>query len=122
MSQFRFEVATANDDAELRHVLAATPMPGLISVSYRREPSYFGASVVSGGFHQVLAVRDAEANRIAGFVFRSVRTMFVNGRPEPVGYLSGLRTCPSIAIAVFWREALFTCVDCMRMGEQRSIS
>jgi hypothetical protein len=94
MSQFRFEVATANDDAELRHVLAATPMPGLISVSYRREPSYFGASVVSGGFHQVLAVRDADVNRIAGFVFRSVRTMFVNGRPEPVGYLSGLRALP----------------------------
>jgi hypothetical protein len=94
MSQFRIEVATPADDAELRHVLAATPMPGLISVSYRREPSYFGAAVVSGDFHQVLAVRDAEAGRIAGFVSRSVRSMFVNGRPEPIGYLSALRALP----------------------------
>jgi hypothetical protein len=94
MSQFRIDVATAADDAELRHVLAATPMPGLITVSYRREPSYFGAAVVSGDFHQVLAVRDAAAGRIAGFVSRSVRSMFVNGRPEPVGYLSALRSLP----------------------------
>jgi hypothetical protein len=94
MSQFRIDVATAADDAELRQVLAATPMPGLISVSYRREPSYFGAAVVSGDFHQVLAVRDAEAGRIAGFASRSVRSMFVNDRPEPVGYLSALRSLP----------------------------
>lgn len=94
MSQFRIDVATTADDAELRHVLAATPMPGLITVSYRREPSYFGAAVVSGDFHQVLAVRDAAAGRIAGFVSRSVRSMFVNGRPEPVGYLSALRSLP----------------------------
>src|SRR5436305_9094059 len=94
MSQFRCEVATADDDAELRQVLAATPMPGLISVSYRREPSYFGAAVVSGGFHQVLAVRDAAADRIAGFVSRAIRPMFVNGRPEPIGYLSALRALP----------------------------
>jgi hypothetical protein len=94
MSQFRFEVATADDDAELRQVLAATPMPGLVSVSYRREPSYFGAAVVSGGFHQVLAVRDAQADRIAGFVSRAIRSMFVNGTQEPIGFLSGLRALP----------------------------
>src|SRR5438874_318094 len=94
MSQFRFELATPDHDAELRHVLAATPMPGLVSVSYRREPSYFGAAVVSGGFHQVLMVRDAEADRVAGFVSRSARPMLVNGQPEPIGYLSALRALP----------------------------
>jgi hypothetical protein len=94
MSQFRFELATADDDAELRHVLAATPMPGQVSVSYRREPSYFGAAVVSGGFHQVLMLRDVAADRVAGFVSRSVRPMFVNGQPESIGYLSALRALP----------------------------
>ncbi len=91
MSQFRFELATDDDDAELRQVLAATPMPGKVSVSYRREPSYFGAAVVSGGFHQVLVLRDVEADRVAGFVSRSVRPMFVNGQPDAIGYLSALR-------------------------------
>jgi hypothetical protein len=94
MSQFRFELATDDDDAELRQVLAATPMPGQVSVSYRREPSYFGAAVVSGGFHQVLVLRDIEAHRVAGFVSRSVRPMFVNGQPEAIGYLSALRALP----------------------------
>ncbi|HEV2970643.1 MAG TPA: hypothetical protein VGY55_11800 [Pirellulales bacterium] len=94
MSRFRFEVATAEDDAELRRVLAATPMPGHVSVSYRREPSYFAAAAVSGGFHQVLVVRDAEAGRIAAFISRSVRSMRVNGQPEPIGYLSALRALP----------------------------
>ena len=94
MSQFRFEVATAADDAQLRHVLAATPMPGHVSVSYRREPSYFAAAAVSGAFHQVVVARDAEAQRVAAFIARSVRSMFVNGRPDSVGYLGGLRTLP----------------------------
>jgi hypothetical protein len=94
MSRFRFELATDDDDAELRHILAAIPMPGHVSVSYRREPNYFGAAVVSGGFHQVLVVRDAETGRVAGFVSRSARMMHVNGTPESIGYLSGLRFLP----------------------------
>jgi hypothetical protein len=94
MSQFRFELATANDDADLRRVLAATTMPGVVSVSYRREPSYFGAAVTSGGFHQALMVRDVVADRVAGFVSRSARPMCVNGQPQPIGYLSMLRALP----------------------------
>lgn len=94
MARFQFELATSADDAALRHVLAATPMPGLVSVSYRREPSYFSAAVVSGGFHQVVICRDSEEGRVAGFISRSARPMFVNGRPEPVGYLSALRALP----------------------------
>ena len=42
----------------------------------------------------MLAVRDAQADRIAGFVSRAIRSMFVNGSPEPIGYLSGLRALP----------------------------
>jgi hypothetical protein len=94
MSQFRFELATADDDADLRRILAATPMPGHVTVSYRREPSYFDGAVISGDFHQVLVARDAAASRIAGFVSRSVRPMNVNGEPEPIGYLGGLRFLP----------------------------
>ena len=43
MSRYRFDLATEADDAALRRVLADTPMPGRIAVSFRREPSYFAA-------------------------------------------------------------------------------
>src|SRR5262245_55825910 len=58
MSSFRFEVATHDADADLRRILAETPMPGRVVVSLLREPSYFAAAVVDGKFHQVIAARD----------------------------------------------------------------
>jgi hypothetical protein len=94
MSRFQFELATPADDADLRHILAATPMPGRISVSFRREPSWFEAAVVDGYFRQVVACRDLDTGRLVGFGCRSVRRLFVNGVPSDVGYLSSLRVLP----------------------------
>jgi len=91
MSRYRFELATPADDGELRAVLAATPMPGSIAVSFHREPSYFGAAVVDGRFRQTLAARDQQTRRIVGVASRSVGPRYVNGQPADVGYLSGLR-------------------------------
>jgi hypothetical protein len=91
MSLYQFEVATPDADAELRRILAETPMPGRVVVSFRREPSYFAAAVVDGGFHQVIAARDRAADRLIGFGARSVRDRYVNGRVEPIGYLNSLR-------------------------------
>ena len=94
MGRYQFELATRADDAELRSILAATPMEGTVSLSFRREPSFFDAAVVSGDFHQVVICRDTRASRIAGFGCRSVREMYVNGQPTPIGYLSALRLLP----------------------------
>lgn len=91
MARYEFELATEADDGELRRILAATPMPGTISVTFQREPSYFDAAVVDGSFRQTIVCRDRVAKRIAGFCSRSVRTRYVNGAPQPVGYLSLLR-------------------------------
>ena len=91
MSRYYFELATEKDDAELREILAATPMPGRISVSFHREPSFFDGAVVYGDFLQVAICRDTERKRIAGFGTRSIREMYVNGHPRPIGYLSMLR-------------------------------
>ncbi len=91
MSRFQFELATADDDQALRRLLAATPMPGTVSVTFRREPSFFEAAVVDGRFRQVIVARDRTTGQIAGLGCRSVRSMYVNGRPRPVGYLSSLR-------------------------------
>ncbi|MDA1050918.1 MAG: hypothetical protein O3C40_10625 [Planctomycetota bacterium] len=94
MGRFKFELATRDDDAELRSILAATPMDGQISLSFRREPSFFDAAAVEGDFHQVAICRDSRDKRIAGFGCRSVRMMYVNGQPTPIGYLSALRALP----------------------------
>jgi hypothetical protein len=91
MSRFRFELATEADDADLRHVLAETPMQGRIAVAFRREPSWFAAAAIDGNQRQVVACRDVESGRIVGFGCRSIRTLYVDGQPQSVGYLSSLR-------------------------------
>ncbi len=91
MGGYRFELAKDDDDAELRRVLAATPMPGRVSVTFQREPSYFEAAVVDGTFRQTVSCREGERDQIIGFGSRSVREMSVNGTATPIGYLSMLR-------------------------------
>src|SRR5438552_6962737 len=91
MNRYRFDLASEADDADLRRVLAETPMPGRIAVSFRREPSYFAAAAVDGRFRQVVAARDIHSGRIVGFGSRSVGQRYVNGLPTPIGYLSSLR-------------------------------
>jgi hypothetical protein len=91
MSRFQFELATVDDDQALRGLLAATPMPGAVSVTFRREPSFFEAAVVDGRFRQVIVARDRTTGEIIGLGSRSVRNMYVNGHARPVGYLSSLR-------------------------------
>jgi ribosomal protein S18 acetylase RimI-like enzyme len=94
MSRFRFELAGPPDDAELRALLAATPMPGAISIGFRREPSFFDAGAVDGRFRQVVAARDSTSGAIVGMGTRTVSPRFVRGTPQPIGYLSGLRVRP----------------------------
>jgi hypothetical protein len=91
MSRYRFQLATRSDDAELREILADTPMPGRITVRYQREPSYFDGAVVYGSFHQVIIGRDDEEDQIVGFGSRSIRDCYVNGDAMPIGYLCNLR-------------------------------
>src|SRR5262245_37469483 len=91
MSRYRIELATPAADADLRHIMAQTPMEGQIAVSFRREPSWFAAAVVDGRERQVVVCRDTESGRLVGFGSRSVREVYVNGAPATVGYLSSLR-------------------------------
>lgn len=93
--RYRFELAGIADDADLRHVLSKTPMPGAISIRFEREPSYFDASVVDGRFRQIVACRDTDSGRFVGFGSCSIIDRFVNGEPRAIGYLSNLRLLPS---------------------------
>ena len=94
MSRYPFVLAGPEDDADLRQVLASTPMAGRMVVSFQREPSWFDAAVVDGFERQVVACRDSTSGRIIGFGCRSLRELFVNRQPATVGYLSSLRVLP----------------------------
>ncbi len=93
-SRFRFELATAADDADLLRLLRLTPMEGDVRVSLQREPSFFQAAAVEGPDHHVLVVRDTRDDRVVGMGSISIRSRYVAGRCEPVGYLSNLRLLP----------------------------
>lgn len=70
-------------------------MPGAISLSFEREPNFFGAADIEGTFHQTIAARDIESNKLIAFGSRSVRPMYVDGKVQPVGYMSQLRVQPT---------------------------
>ena len=91
MTRYRLELAGPADDEDLRHVLACTPMPGDIALTFRREPSFFRGAGVDGFQRQIVACRDTETGRIVGFGCRSLRKLHVNGVVRTIGYLSTIR-------------------------------
>lgn len=85
------ELATREDEPELRRLLRDNPMPGAIRVSLEREPDAFVAAAIEGRPHATVVARDPVTRRLAGMGSRAVMDIFVNGAPARVGYLSQLR-------------------------------
>jgi len=87
--RFRFQVAGPEHEAGLRRILAEEAMPGTIRMAYTREPDFFAGLALEGTFTQAfVALRGGQPEAMGT---RAVRTLLVNGQPEPVGYLGGLR-------------------------------
>ncbi len=93
-SLFHLDFAVEADDAALRRLLRETPMPGSIQITLEREPSYFNAMKSEGGRHHTFCARNRETGKIFAMGCRTVRELYVNGRPQQVGYLSQLRIAP----------------------------
>ena len=68
-------------------------MPGDVSISFARDPSYFGATPVEGHHAKVIVGRTKE-NRIVGMGTRAEKRGYMNGRLSCFGYVSGLRLQP----------------------------
>ena len=85
----QFSVATGADDAEIRRLLRTNPIPGRISYSLEREPSYFLDGGMPGETKQTIIAREAGELVCVGYC--TVRERFVNGVRKRVGYLGGLR-------------------------------
>jgi hypothetical protein len=84
-------LATPEDDSELRELLRRSPIPGPISVTFEREPSFYNSCRIRGDFFQIAAGRDRRSGKIIGLGTRSVAPAFINGKPIPLGYLADLR-------------------------------
>jgi len=89
-----FRLANHADDPKLRSLMRETVVPGHIKLVYAREPDFFVAYRDNDEQTQVIVAEDQ--GRINGVACRSVRNLLVNGKPSPVGYLSGLRLRASV--------------------------
>ena len=91
MSRYCFAPATLEDDAHLRQRMAAEWMRGPLSVSFRREPSYFAGCALQGEDAQVYTCVDSHNGVLVGMAARLMTQCYVNGEPQRVGLLSDLR-------------------------------
>lgn len=94
MSRFEFAVADPSDDAQLRARMAADHMDGDISVSFRREPSYFAGSALQGQSVQVIKCTERASGMIVGMGSRLKLLAYINGQACLTGYLGDLRAAP----------------------------
>ena len=94
MSRFEFKLAETSDDKALRQRLRQDSMDGAISVSFRREPSYFIGSGVQGNNHKIIKCVDKETGQLIGLGARMTLELFINGVAQKMGYLSDLRAAP----------------------------
>jgi hypothetical protein len=90
MSRYTFSIARPNDDAQLRARMAADWIEGTVTLSLRREPSYFAASRLQGEM-QTIVCREAATGDIVATLSRSVATVFLHGTPRRAALVSDVR-------------------------------
>jgi hypothetical protein len=94
MSRYQFELSRPQDDEDLKRLYAATPMDGDVRVRLEHDPAVLRQANSLDDLHQTIVCRDRLDGRIIGAGSRHVSTRYVNGQPQPVGYLGGLRCLP----------------------------
>lgn len=88
---FDFRLATNDDDPALRKLLAHSPMPGRLTVTFEREPNYFLGCDTMGRFWQVIIACCRPGGEIAGVMCRAVRPYWINGQRMDLGYIGQIR-------------------------------
>jgi hypothetical protein len=89
--EFEFDLATPEDDPALRALMAATPMPGRVTVAFERKPGFYQGCRTMGPFYQVLVARRKAGQEIAVVICRAVRQHYINGKAHNLGYIGGIR-------------------------------
>lgn len=89
MANFLYRIAEQEDNQAIQSMLASHPLPGNISISFRRQPNYFYSSAVEGRENQTIICEDQA--KMAGFFSRSISPVYFNGKVQNIGYLGSLR-------------------------------
>ena len=106
MPQVSFQAASAADDADLRRLLRDNPMQqGGLSLSFRREPSYFAACSVLGQSAEVFVGRDTQTGALAGVGARYRFPAYINGQAQSIVYLADLRVQTAYRNSIHLRRA-----------------
>ena len=92
--RFEFALATEANDDELRALLRKIAMPGNVTLSFLREPSFFLAEQAGSTTSQVMVCKDHRKGQLVGMGSRNIRCVYIDGVPVRVGYLSMLRGIP----------------------------
>ena len=82
-------LANSTHDPQLRRLVRSMAMPGAIRVAFAREPDFFRSLDIEGPFNQVIIASEHE--KLYGMAVRSIKTVYVNGAEQDIGYLHGLR-------------------------------
>lgn len=91
---YRFELANPADEAQIRRLLRQNPVPGQMALTYEREPDYALGTSVMGHLCQTLVARQQASDAVVAVATRSIRSLFVNGQVQAVGYIGQLRVDP----------------------------
>jgi hypothetical protein len=91
---FDIGLAAAQDDPEIRALVASIAMPGAVAVRFAREPDYFLGTTIMGDPCDVLIARARPGGRLAGIACRAERPAFLNGQPARLGYIGQIRLAP----------------------------
>lgn len=85
-------LATDADDPVLRALMRENGMSTWVEMAIEREPSFFAGRKFCDDEWAVIA---EEKQDVVGMYTAAVRPVHVNGRPERLGYLGGLRVAPN---------------------------
>src|SRR5436853_6403979 len=94
--RFEFALSEEAEDDELRALLRRISMSGNITLAFLREPSFFLAEQAGNVKSQVMVCKDRQKGQIVGMGSRSIRDVYIDGKPTRVGYLSMLRGLPEV--------------------------
>lgn len=88
---YTLRLATSADNDGLCQLLREHPLPGLISLSYEREPDYFSTARMEGTLSQTFIMEERNTGEILGTGTRIICPMYLNGEAREVGYMGHLR-------------------------------
>ncbi len=92
MSGVTFRLGTSNDDVLIRNLLSGDLTVRPFPISFVQSPSFFTALRAQGEDPAVIVAESGGELVGVGAILK--RSVYVNGRPETIGYLSALRVAP----------------------------